>query len=79
MSQYKRVKAVLECANKPLALHEIGKISYQMHRVRDAETAISARIRDLRHDLEREGKTIWSAPASRTKKHHLYQIVSLAK
>mgnify|MGYP006189386605 CR=1 FL=1 len=76
MSQYSRVKTVLELADRPLALHHIGSISFKMHRVRDAETAISARIRDIRRDLEQRGKTIVSSPA-KGKRHHLYRIVSI--
>lgn len=77
MTQYARVKAVLEATKKPLALHEIGRISRRMHQVRDAETAISARIRDIRHDLESEGKTILSTPAARDKKYHKYWIANI--
>lgn len=76
MGQKARVKAVLEDARRPLALHEIGTAIYRRFRTRDAETAISARIRDLRHDLELEGATIHSERAGPGKCHHVYRIVN---
>lgn len=76
MSQYARVKSVLERASRPLALYEIHEAIRLMYQTFDAETAISARIRDIRHDLEREGKTIWSARVGHGKHHHHYRIVS---
>lgn len=75
MSQYARVKHVLERASRPLALHEIHEAIRLKYQAFDAETAISARIRDIRHDLEREGKTIFSCRAGHGKAHHIYQIV----
>lgn len=77
MTQYQRVKAVLEKAAKPLAIHQISQISFRLHGVRDADTAVSARIREIRRDLEPDGKTVFGRPASRHKRHHVFQIVSI--
>lgn len=75
MGQKARVLAVLACAAAPLALHEIREQILDRFRVSDAETAISARIRELRHELARDGRTIVSVRAC-GKQHHLYQISS---
>lgn len=74
MTQLQRVKAVLEGANRALALHEIGAIGFSQFRVRDAETAISARIRELRYSLMLEGKTIHAVQA-KPKAYFVYSIV----
>lgn len=76
MGQKARVRAVLEDAAKPLALHEIGECIARRFRQRDAETAISARIRELRYELALDGQTIHSERAGPGKCHHLYRIVS---
>ncbi|WP_074829754.1 MULTISPECIES: hypothetical protein [Pseudomonas] len=52
MTQYARVLAVLEGAEKPLALFEINERIEARFNRKDSEAAISARIRDIRHDLE---------------------------
>lgn len=78
MTQSARVKAVLLGADCPLALHEIGEIGFAMFRVRDAETAISARIRELRYSLMAEGKTIVGARAA-PKSYWVYSIVRYKK
>jgi hypothetical protein len=80
MTQYAHVKAVLESATKALAIHDIGAEIWRRFRVRHADTAISARIREIRKDLERETsrkrvkKTILSWRAGKHKAHHLYCI-----
>lgn len=52
-SQYDRVLAVLKAAVQPMSLFEIKEaISARFERM-DSEAGISARIRDIRHDLER--------------------------
>lgn len=78
MTQQRRVKAVLEAASQPLTLHQIGEEIRQKFDSWDAETAISARIRDLRHDLESHGKTILSKRAGPGKHHHCYWIALLS-
>lgn len=80
MRQYDHVKAVLESATRALAIHEIGAEVRKRFRVRHADTAISARIREIRQDLERETrqqrvkKTILSWRAAPGKSHHVYCI-----
>lgn len=80
MTQYAHVRAVLESATKALAIHDIGAQIWKRFRVRHADTAISARIREIRKDLERETekkrvkKTIVSWRAGPRKAHHLYCI-----
>lgn len=78
MTQYFRVKSVIEGADKPLTLHEISKRIVATFRTRDAETAISARIRDIRHDLHTHGKTILSERVSPKKHHHKYWLAPLS-
>lgn len=78
MTQYSRVKQVIESSDRPLTLHEIAKRIWSEFRKRDAETAISARIRDIRYDLELEGKTILSERVSPKKHHHKYWLSSLS-
>ena len=73
-TQYNHVMSVLESSDRALAVHEIGQEIWKRYQVRHADTAISARIREIRHDLEREGKTILSHRASETKHHHVYLI-----
>lgn len=77
MTQYARVKAVLQKARKPLALHEIRERILRQFKHMDAETAISARIRDIRRDLELEGQTVMSRRAGIGKAHHLYFLSSI--
>ncbi len=77
MTQYSRVKAILEEAEKPLTLHQIGKEVWKKFGLRDAETAISARVRDIRHDIHIDGKTILSERVSPKKQHHRYWIANL--
>ncbi len=65
MSQYQRVEAVLRDTEKPLALHEIHAAIRARFEVFDSEAAISARIREIRHDLESQGRgTVHSEPVS---------------
>ena len=77
-TQYDHVKAVLQSSRRALAIHEIGQKIWKRYEVRHADTAISARIREIRKDLESEGKTIFSHRASETKHHHLYYIGDLS-
>ena len=79
MGQKARVRSVLEEANRPLALHEIGNRIARKFRTRDAETAISARIRELRYEMEKDGLTIHSERAGPGKQHHLYRVVNARK
>lgn len=74
MSQYQHVKRILEGSRKALAIHEIGARIFARFKVRHADTAISARIREIRRDLEVEGKTITSRRAGPGKCHHVYAI-----
>ena len=80
MSKYDHVKAVLESANRALAIHEISAEIWKRFQVRHADTAVSARIREIRQDLERETerqpimKTIVSWRAAPGKNHHVYCI-----
>lgn len=75
MSQYQRVKAVLERARKPLALHDIAARIWRDFSVRDSEAAISARIREIRHDLVANGRgTVIGVRAGPDKAHHIYAI-----
>lgn len=76
--QYNHVKAVLESSSDALAIHEIGQEIWRRYQVRHADTAISARIRDIRNDLEADGKTIFSHRASETAHHHVYYIGGLS-
>lgn len=55
MTQLIRVKQVLETAEQALALFEIKDRIFQVFRRVDSEAAISARIRDLRHQMELHG------------------------
>lgn len=77
-TQYDHVKAILEGSRQALAIHDISKAIWQRFRVRHADTAISARIRELRHDLAVKGKTIVSHRAAPDKCHHVYAISKLA-
>ncbi|MBX9755847.1 MAG: hypothetical protein K2X80_13915 [Pseudomonadaceae bacterium] len=52
MTQYERVLAVLDRSAVPLALHEIKDAILARFEQMDSEAGISARIRDIRHDLE---------------------------
>lgn len=79
MTQQDRVKAVLEEAATPLTLQQIGQIIRQKFRICDAETAISARIRDIRHALLAEGRTVLSERVSPLKHHHKYWIAPVGE
>lgn len=76
-SQYAHVKEILEKSKQPLAIHEIGAEIWRKFRVRHADTAISARIREIRYDLATKGKTIVSHRAAPGKCHHVYAISKL--
>lgn len=52
-SQYDRVLAVLKAAAQPLSLFEIRQAIMARFERMDSEAGISARIRDIRHDLEK--------------------------
>lgn len=73
-TQYQHVKAILEKSRRALAIHEIGARIFSRFGVRHADTAISARIREIRRDLENEGRTILSRRAGPGKAHHVYAI-----
>lgn len=78
-TQQARVRRILEGARRPLAIHEIGERIRRKFGTYDADTAISARIRDLRRALEREGMTIHSWRAGPGKAHHVYLITRLSQ
>lgn len=74
MTQYARVKAVLEGATKPLSIFQIQKkIRRAFDRI-DSECAISARIREIRRDLHPDGKTIHSERVGSGKHYHIYWV-----
>jgi hypothetical protein len=78
--QYAHVKEILEGAERALAIHEIGARIWNKFRVRHADTAISARIREIRADLELKGKrTIHSRRAGPNHHHHVYAIGRMAR
>lgn len=54
LSQYQRVKKVLEDADAPLALFQIREKILERFVQTDSDSAISARIRDIRHDLDQD-------------------------
>lgn len=65
MTQRIRVKEILETADTALALFEIKERIFQVFRRIDSEAAISARIRDLRREMELLGSgTIIGARAA---------------
>ncbi|HEX8590670.1 hypothetical protein [Pseudomonas sp.] len=65
MTQLTRVKSILEAADTALALFEIKDRIFQVFQRIDSEAAISARIRDLRQEMERVGSgTITGARAA---------------
>lgn len=75
-SQYIRVKKVLEQAERPLALFEIQTRIKLIFGAMDSDAAISARIRDIRHDLQaRNEGTILGQKAGPDKAYHLYVLV----
>lgn len=76
--QYDHVKSVLSKSRRALAIHEIGGLILAEFGVRHADTAISARIREIRRDLCLEGKTVVSHRAGPGKCHHVYAIVKKA-
>lgn len=79
MTQYARVKSVLEEADKPLSLFQIRRrIRESFNRI-DSECAISARIREVRHDLLTEGKTIASERVGAGKHYHVYWIAQTGR
>lgn len=77
MTQQDRVKAVLESTRERLTLHQIKRRIRAEFGKSDAETAISARVRDIRNDLKLTGKTILSERVSPEKRHHAYWIADL--
>lgn len=76
--QYDHVMRVLEGSRRPLAIHEIGARVRARFNVQHADTAISARIREIRRDLETKGRTVLSRRAGPGKAHHVYAIGQLA-
>ena len=77
-TQYDHVKAVLEKSGRALAIHQINARILSRFGIQHSDTAISARIREIRKDLEVEGRTIFSHRASEKKHHHLYYIGSVS-
>ena len=78
-TQYDHVKAVLEKSGRALAIHQINARILSRFGIQHSDTAISARIREIRKDLEAEGRTIFSHRASETKHHHVYYIGSITR
>ena len=78
-TQYDHVKAVLEKSRRALAIHQINARILGRFGVQHSDTAISARIREIRKDLEAEGRTIFSHRASEKKHHHVYYIGSITR
>lgn len=77
MTQYDHVLKVMERSTRALAIHQISAKIWTRFKVRHADTAISARIREIRKDLEKKGRTIISHRAAKDKAHHLYAIAPL--
>lgn len=79
-TQYAHVRAVLESATRALAIHEIGAEIWSRYRIRHADTAISARIREIRKDIEAETatalyrRTVISCRAGPKDAYHIYCI-----
>lgn len=77
MSQYSRVLTILETADGPLALFEIAKRIKMRFRLVDSEAGISARIREIRKNLEfHNKKTIIGVRAGDGKHNHIYAIAN---
>ena len=75
-SQYIRVKKVLEQAERPLALFEIQARIKLIFKKMDSDAAISARIRDIRHDMQTKNEgTILGQKAGPEKSYYLYTMV----
>lgn len=75
MGQYERVQKVLTDTREPLALHQIRVAILHEFDKSDSEAAISARIRDIRHDLEHnETGTVWSERVD-GKSYYRYRVV----
>lgn len=76
MGQYDRVKEVLQRTERPLPLHSIHDEIRHHFGVLDSEAAISARIRDIRHDLEKSGEgTVYSERVPE-KAYHRYRVIA---
>lgn len=78
MSQYERVKLVLQETEKPLALHHIHAAIRERFSAFDSEAGISARIRDIRHDMERAGTGTVYTERVEGKSYLLYQVKTVA-
>lgn len=76
-TQFLQVLEALEEAKNPMAIHEIGVAIWKKHRRRHADTAISARIREIRAGLSASKRTIRSERAGEGKAHHVYWIAPL--
>lgn len=76
MSQYDRVKQVLQDTEKPLALHTIHSDIYRRFGVMDSEAAISARIREIRYDLEQSGGGSVYSERVPEKAYHRYKVIA---
>lgn len=77
MNQSKRVEQVLRDTLRPLALHEIHSAIRARYGISDSEAAISARIREIRHELEKSATgTVLSVPVT-GKKYLRYRVWAL--
>lgn len=76
VTQYQRVKTILSKADRPLALFEIAAMIRLEFGRYDSDAAISARIRDIRHDLEKSNQgTIAGKIAGKGKHHYIYEMI----
>lgn len=74
-TQYDRVLKILESSEVALTLNQIHRAIRHRFKKTDAETAISARIRDIRHDYEALHKgSIIGRRVAPGKYHHEYQL-----
>ena len=79
MTQYARVLSVLRDESEPQSLFQIRNRIKKVHNRVDSECAISARIRDIRRELMRDGFTVESRRAGPGKSYHIYWISTLRK
>ncbi len=77
MTQYQRVLAVLEASTIPMALFEIKQAILARFEQVDSEAGISARIRDIRHDLESQNTGTIAAHRVPDKAWYRYRVQRL--
>ena len=74
MTQYQRVLAVLEASSIPMALFEIKQAILARFEQLDSEAGISARIRDIRHELEAQNTGTIESVREPHKAWHRYKV-----